>query len=73
MSAAVQHRRQNWWSQYCTETYWAMRGQQDARLEDWAIGYETETSMFYADIEPKILFKDVLVLLRGYAAHLQRS
>ncbi|ASZ75056.1 hypothetical protein FDI69_gp129 [Rhodococcus phage Trina] len=58
-------RQQTAWSKYCTEVYYSMRDAQLKRVEEWAIGYETEERFYYENIEPRITFKDVLISLKG--------
>lgn len=58
-------RQQNWFSKLATETYYELKRQQELRLDEWANGYGTETDYFYENLEKKVLFKDVLIMMRG--------
>lgn len=42
------------------DDYYSARLAQEWRAEQYAIGYDTETKVFYRDIEKRIVFKDWL-------------
>lgn len=58
-------RAQNWFSRYATEMYYSLKAEQQARCEAYSYGYATEEKEFYTEIEKRITFKDVLIMLRG--------
>ena len=54
-------RQPNWYAALCGENYWNQREPQLSRLEAFAIGYDTEAATYYAEVEPQVLFRDVLI------------
>lgn len=44
----------------CKVVYAEMVAVQRARMEEWCIGYETEEALFYSEVEPRVLWRDVL-------------
>lgn len=69
VSQLKKKRKQNAWSKYCTDMYYALRAEQEARCEAYSNGYATEEAEFYREVEDKITFKSVLIMLRGTATH----
>lgn len=41
--------------------YYAAREAQESRAESYALGYDTELTEFYRDVEPRVTFKSFLV------------
>ncbi|QKO02927.1 hypothetical protein KDJ61_gp06 [Gordonia phage TZGordon] len=45
----------------CKATYAELKAIQDAKVEEWAIGYESDEELYYSEIEPRVTFKSVMV------------
>lgn len=45
----------------CKQVYSELRDAQLQRAEAYAIGYDTELAMFYAEVEPRVLYHDVMI------------
>lgn len=54
-------RTRNPWVRFCVDTYWSARRPQLARLDEWAIGYDTEERLFYSEVESRVTFRDTLI------------
>lgn len=54
-------RSPNWYASMCGENYWAERGPQIDRVDEHAIGYDTDERDYYARVEPQIAFRDILI------------
>lgn len=40
--------------------YYSARDAQEQRAEEYSLGYDTELSTFYAEVEPRVTFKAFL-------------
>lgn len=58
-------RQQNAWSKLTTEIYYSLRDAQLERMEAYAIGYPSMEKTFFAEIEKRVTFKDVLIMMKG--------
>jgi hypothetical protein len=49
------------WHRTLVDSYQCARDAQEARLEEWAMGYAAEIAAFYETVERRIVFKDWLL------------
>ena len=61
------------WRDYVTGAYRAERAAQDARAEQYASAYDSDTRDYFDRIETRITFADILISARGYARHTWES
>jgi hypothetical protein len=55
----------NRWHEYVMSAFYAERDAQVARCDEYANGYATEETTFYAEIEARVTLKDILIQARG--------
>lgn len=54
-------RKLNRFVQFCVDTYYTLLNAQRERMESICLGYDTEEKIYFDKVEPKVLYKDVII------------
>lgn len=54
------------WNAHVRDLYAEQVAAQQARAEQVTYGYDADEALFYANTEPRVTFKQTLIMSRGY-------